>query len=147
MKKTREITRIFIHCSGVEKDQSAEEIRAYHMKPVSNGGRGFDDIGYHFVIRQDGTIQTGRPEERIGAHAQGANVDSIGVCLTGLWKFTLEQIESMDVLVRSLMNKYGLTWNDIFAHSECATAQEQKKTCPNIPGSMLRAYFKKGELK
>lgn len=40
-------------------------------------------IGYHFLVRKDGTIYQGRPEDTIGAHAKGANHDSIGICAEG----------------------------------------------------------------
>ena len=43
--------------------------------------RGFIDVGYHYVIKRDGTVQAGRPLERQGAHVQGYNHLSVGVCL------------------------------------------------------------------
>ena len=75
----REINRIIVHCSATPPDMDigADEIRGWHKE------RGWDDIGYHAVIRRDGTIEPGRPVEISGAHAQGHNADSIGVCLVG----------------------------------------------------------------
>ena len=45
--------------------------------------RGFNDIGYHYVIRRDGAIEQGRPIEKPGAHAAGYNTNSIGICYAG----------------------------------------------------------------
>ena len=78
-KKMRTVKKIIIHCSDTfnTMDIGVEEIRKWHMK------RGFNDIGYHFVIRRDGTIETGRDINTIGAHCKGQNKDSIGICLVG----------------------------------------------------------------
>ena len=80
----RTITLIVIHCSAVRPDQtsSAAQIDTWHRQ------RGFKlGIGYHYVIRRDGTIEPGRPEWMIGAHChvkgQNHNKYSIGVCYEG----------------------------------------------------------------
>ena len=61
----RDINRIMLHCSAtVEgKDYSVDTIRKWHVD-----GRGWSDIGYHYVIQLDGTISQGRPITRAGAH-------------------------------------------------------------------------------
>ena len=71
---------IIIHCSAVRPDQtsSAAQIDTWHRQ------RGFHlGIGYHYVIRRDGTIEPGRPEWMIGAHCVNHNAHSIGVCYEG----------------------------------------------------------------
>ena len=76
----RVITMIIIHCSAVTPDQtsSAAQIDTWHRQ------RGFHlGIGYHYVIRRDGTIEPGRPEWMIGAHCVNHNAHSIGVCYEG----------------------------------------------------------------
>jgi len=40
-------------------------------------------IGYHYVIDLDGSVQTGRSLEDVGAHAAGFNQASVGICLIG----------------------------------------------------------------
>lgn len=68
---------IVIHHSD-SPDVPAAEIHAWHL------ARGWAGIGYHFVIRKDGSIERGRPQETIGAHAgAGVNGHSIGICLCG----------------------------------------------------------------
>ena len=75
----RPINLIVVHCSATKQgaDFDADWIREVHID------RGFRNIGYHFVIRLDGTIEKGRPVEEPGAHAKGFNDHSIGVCYIG----------------------------------------------------------------
>ena len=72
----RRIEEIIIHHSA-SKDVSAATIDKWHKQ------RGFKKIGYHYVIRQYGTIELGRDIREVGAHAKGRNSYSIGICLTG----------------------------------------------------------------
>lgn len=76
---TRKITEIIIHCAAtpVGKDFHARDIDTWHK------ARGFKKIGYHYVIDLDGTIETGRDLNEIGAHCAGHNRTSIGVCYIG----------------------------------------------------------------
>ncbi|MBC2778645.1 N-acetylmuramoyl-L-alanine amidase [Parasphingopyxis marina] len=75
----RRITDIVIHCTASEegRDVSADDIRALHLE------NGWDDIGYHYVVRLDGTVESGRPEHVVGAHVYGHNGHSIGVVYVG----------------------------------------------------------------
>ena len=77
----RTITLIIIHCSAVRPDQtsSAAQIDTWHRKD-NHWKLG---IGYHYVIRRDGTIEPGRPEWLVGAHCKNHNAHSIGVCYEG----------------------------------------------------------------
>lgn len=76
----RKIDKIIIHCSATKegRDIKTETIRSWHVK-----GRGWSDIGYHFVIELNGAVKFGRPLERIGAHTKGHNAHSIGICYVG----------------------------------------------------------------
>lgn len=75
----RHIRRIVIHCSATmpHQDIGVEQIDDWHKQ------RGWDGIGYHYVIRLDGVVEVGRPVAQVGAHARGYNSDSIGVCYVG----------------------------------------------------------------
>lgn len=70
---------IVVHCSATRAghDIGATEIDAMHKK------RGWGRIGYHRVIRIDGTIEAGRSLNEVGAHVYGHNRSSIGICLVG----------------------------------------------------------------
>lgn len=75
----RTITLIIIHCSAVGPSQtsSAAQINLWHK------AQGWKGIGYHYVVRRDGTIEKGRAEEEIGAHCKNHNRYSIGICYEG----------------------------------------------------------------
>ncbi len=76
---TRCIDEIIVHCSATPagRDVGASDIKVWHLQ------RGFADIGYHYVVRLDGTIEIGRPLHMTGAHCKGHNARSIGVCYIG----------------------------------------------------------------
>jgi N-acetylmuramoyl-L-alanine amidase len=75
----RDITHIVIHCTATPEGRphTVKEVRAWHK------ARGFRDIGYHWLICLDGTIEPGRAEGTIGAHVEGQNAKSIGVVYVG----------------------------------------------------------------
>lgn len=75
---------LVVHCSATRPSQDigAEEIRRYHTAPRPHGN-GWDDIGYHIVIRRDGRMEPGRALHLIGAHVAHHNHNSIGICLVG----------------------------------------------------------------
>ena len=70
---------IVIHTAATppSMDIGAKEIREWHL------ARGWSDIGYHWVIRRNGTVEPGRPVDAVGAHAKGFNKTSVGICLVG----------------------------------------------------------------
>ena len=76
----RTITLIIIHCSAVKPDQtsSAAQIDTWHRQQGWRLG-----IGYHYVVRRDGTVEKGRPDYLVGAHCRNHNAHSIGVCYEG----------------------------------------------------------------
>lgn len=75
----RKISEIIIHCSATieGRDYTVAEIELWHRQ------RGFSGIGYHYVIYRDGSIHAGRYLELAGAHCQGHNAHSIGICYIG----------------------------------------------------------------
>ncbi|WP_285658498.1 N-acetylmuramoyl-L-alanine amidase, partial [Helicobacter bizzozeronii] len=75
----RTINKVIIHCSATkeEKDFCALDIDRWHKE------RGWKCVGYHYVIKLDGTIEKGRALADVGAHCVGQNKDSIGICYIG----------------------------------------------------------------
>ena len=142
-KNMRTINEIIIHCSDTQEgcDVRAKDIRRWHMTPKEKGGRGWSDIGYHYVIDLDGTIEVGRPFEKRGAHCIGDdgsdhNSHSIGICYIGGrrvrldlprgWEWadtrTKEQREAMYYLVKALLAafpKAGVHGHREFAARAC----------------------------
>jgi len=75
----RNINLAVIHCSATKEgiNYNVDVIRTWHKK------RGFSDVGYHFLVHLDGTIERGRPWDKPGAHAKGYNYNSVGICYVG----------------------------------------------------------------
>lgn len=75
----REINRIILHCSATPegKDFTVADIDRWHK------ARGWQGIGYHFVVYRDGSVHNGRDIAVAGAHTSGYNKNSIGVCYIG----------------------------------------------------------------
>jgi N-acetylmuramoyl-L-alanine amidase len=107
----RIINQIVIHCSDTPAgmDIGAREIRGWHTSPPP-AGNGWADIGYHYVIRRSGLIERGRPDEVVGAHVQGHNANSIGVCIVGgghgFANFTWQQWGVLRGLITQLLCRY-----------------------------------------
>ena len=78
-KPIGEVEYLVVHCSATPEDMDigASDIKRWHLQ------RGWLDIGYHYVIRRDGTVEKGRNDNTPGAHARGYNQKSLGICLVG----------------------------------------------------------------
>lgn len=73
-------------------------------------GNGWSGIGYHYFIRKDGSVWTGRPENAKGAHTIGQNSSSIGICLEGALmreKPTRAQLNSLYYLIADIRARRG----------------------------------------
>lgn len=124
----RTISLIIIHCSAVGPSQtsSAAQINLWHK------AQGWKGIGYHYVVRRDGTIEKGRSEEEIGAHCKNHNRYSIGICYEGGIDVrgqpadtrTAEQKAAIITLLKRLKQKYPraiITGHNTF---------DKSKACP-----------------
>lgn len=126
-KSKRSINEIIVHCTATieGKNYTVANIRNWHLK------RGFSDIGYHYLIYLDGSVNEGRNVNLSGAHTKYHNAHSIGVCYVGgLDKNhkakdtrTKEQKESMLKLLKDLKKLYPKA--TIHGHYEFAN-----KACP-----------------
>ena len=103
MSKRRKTNRIVVHHTAGH-DNSVPEIHQMHLN------RGWTGIGYSYIIRFDGTIERGRPEALRGAHAGDANVDSIGIGLTGNFERippTQAQMAALAWLIQDIRRRLG----------------------------------------
>lgn len=108
----RKINGIIIHCAATPngKPFTAADINRMHKarkfkrdsQAVRNYNPDLGSIGYHFIIGVDGSIETGRHPEEVGAHVQGSNAKSLGICMIGTDKFTKEQWESLRTCLTNL---------------------------------------------
>jgi len=127
----RTINKIIVHCSATPQ---FKEFSASHIKDWHVNGNGWSDIGYHYVVKLDGTIEVGRLLKTIGAHSKGNNKDSIGVCYIGgkdtfmeEWvdTRTKEQKESLIILLKYLKKVFSNA--EIFGHRDFS-----EKLCPSF---------------
>ena len=120
--KASEIEYIVVHCSDSPQGRgdTAATIHSWHL---SNG---WDGIGYHRVILEDGKVENGRPLYWVGSHARGYNARSIGVCLIGDGVYTLDQFNALRGLIYDLLGQFpGAA---VIGHCDI----DPKKTCPQF---------------
>ena len=127
----RRIDKIILHCSAFSKPHDIETVRAWHKQ------RGFKDVGYHYFITFKGQIQEGRTLETIGAHCEGFNTTSVGICLAGLLlkDFTRMQFKSLKGLLKELKQKYPKA--KVYGHHDF----NKKKECPVYDVAPLQDYW------
>ncbi|MCC8153131.1 MAG: N-acetylmuramoyl-L-alanine amidase [Tannerellaceae bacterium] len=124
----RKINKIIIHCTATPEGRTVtvEDVDTWHRQ------RGFNGIGYHYLIGLNGELWTGRNIEAVGAHCVGQNTNSIGVCYVGgLAKDgktskdtrTEKQKKTLQELVCELKMKYPAA--TLHGHKEFAA-----KDCP-----------------
>lgn len=134
----RKINKIIVHCSATKPSQdfSVTDIRSWHK------AQGWSDVGYHFIVKRDGTIEKGRPVEIAGAHVKGHNADSIGVCYIGGVdennrpddNRTEAQKESLDQLLSFLAFRFNAP---ISGHNDYTDA----KACPSFKAKQEYEYI------
>lgn len=127
----RPIRELVVHCSATTagKPFRAADIDRWHRS------KGWDGIGYHYVIPLDGSIEPGRAVAETGAHVQGHNANSIGICLIGgvdargraADTFNAEQYDALETLLRALRDKYPST--KIMGHRDFPGV---RKDCPSF---------------
>lgn len=128
----RTIREIIIHCTATPqgRDYSIETIRRWHIQ------RGFADIGYHYIIHPDGTVEHGRNVNQPGAHCKGRNANSIGICYIGGCDTdgktpkdtrTPAQNAALKQLIHQLCDRYNLPLTAVHGHNEFA-----QKACPSF---------------
>jgi N-acetylmuramoyl-L-alanine amidase len=115
--------------------QSVEAVRAYHMRAVQDGGRGWNDIGYHRYIEQGGATRPGRADRTIGAHATGFNEHSLGICCSGDGDhepFNREQLLSLVAQLTLWCRLYSVSPDHVIGHRETQDhgGPPVQKTCP-----------------
>ena len=118
---------IVVHASATPPDMQigAADIDNWHK---SNGWSG---IGYHAVIRRNGTLEFGRHFDDIGAHVRGHNSKSVGVCLAGGVdennqpdnNFTPEQFRTLRKVLEMLECAYPgaiiVGHRDLYEYKDC----------------------------
>lgn len=117
--------------------EKVAEIRRWHTTPRPKGN-GWNDIGYHWVIDRNGTIQEGRKETTIGAGVMGFNAGVIHICLIGgkggkahdrlPQHYTLAQESSLLELIAAIQKRTPI--KTITGHNQHAA---RECPCFNVP--------------
>ena len=126
-----DVKYLIIHCSYTPEsmDIGKGDIDRWHRE------KGWMMIGYHKVIKRDGTVEDGRPLSKSGAHVRGMNRTSIGICLIGGMNrskdgpdlnYTDEQMKSLRSLLDDLKEDYPKA--KVRGHTDF----DKGKTCPNF---------------
>lgn len=122
-------THIIFHTAAADTrvvgDYGAEKIDQWHRD------RGFNGIGYHFVIRTDGVVERGRNQTEQGAHCRdmGMNRKSLGITFVGhhnLQDWTGLQIGTWLELATALCMKWRIPVKNVWGHRETGA----RKDCP-----------------
>jgi N-acetylmuramoyl-L-alanine amidase len=134
---------IIIHHSATELGKTCQfnAIKKYHIE--TNGWR---DIAYHYLIDKHNVkyvLHTGRAESTSGAHTEGRNGCSIGICLVGSYDKKEPEKEAIDMLAKlcaDICKRYKISPDSIVAHHKYASY----KTCPGtaFPMDRLRNMVK-----
>ena len=136
MTKRKGTNWIIVHHSATSRDTTTfEAIKKWHIE-----NNKWDNIGYHWVIEGDGSVHEGMPEEMVGYHcrADGMNLKSIGICLTG--NFMTDSLSSKQLLslrgkLDELRSRYALPRERVIGHREVSGA------ATSCPGSKLAFWL------
>lgn len=136
-RPTSAIKYLVVHNTAGSRTEKTESIRADHMAPVSQGGRGFADIGYNRVIEGNGSVHMGRRDDVVPAHAEGFNTQSLGVSLCGNFDrdaidTTHPQYKTLVQVAATLCRTYRIPVERIIGHRDVypLLGQPVAKSCP-----------------
>lgn len=136
------ITRITIHHTteegGLGSKSDIDAVRAMarnHRASKADGGRGWADIGYHFLIGRDGKVYEGRSIDIQGAHCgvrgdSSNNKHNLGISVIGDFSHHEPSSLQADVLgdfLADMQEKYKVPTNMIGGHRDMPGTNTQ---CP-----------------
>jgi hypothetical protein len=137
------IHTIVIHYSATYPDAHVDRavIDQWHRD------RGFREIGYHWVITRDGTLQEGRPEGTLGAHVRGNNSGTIGICWAGglertsgpnvgVWNPTPQQETVLVQLIHDIQKRHPSATR-VIGHKDLVATE-----CPGLPAGGVAQWWK-----
>ena len=136
MLKKNDVSYLVVHCSDTPNTDNLKAIDIHKM----HLSFGWEGIGYHKIICQDGEIQEGRPSYWVGAHVYKYNNQSLGVCLIGKNNFNQKQLDSLFELLKSWKLEYPNA--KIVGHRDFSNTT---KTCPNFDVKQWWNFKKNGQ--
>lgn len=138
----RKVTNYIVLHHADASSATVNDIHSWHL------AKGWIGIGYHYYVRKDGTIYRGRPQDAVGAHVEGHNHDSIGICAEGNYMKEKTMPEAQKQAIITLCKEL-LT---IYPNAKIVGHRDLMKTdCPGINYPMQeiiqKVYEKGGDLK
>ena len=126
----RKVDLVVVHCLATPegRDVHINEVRRWHVEE-----RGWSDVGYHWLVTLDGSIEKGRDESISGAHAKGYNSKSIGVAYVGGVDVDMEpkdtrtdaQKMALHCLIEDIRGRYPKA--EVIGHRDVSS-----KDCPSF---------------
>ena len=135
----RKIDGIIVHCTATRPDWWDKKTVNEQVKEVDrwHRDRGFNSVGYHYLVGRGGEVVQGRPVEAVGAHARGSNKSTIGIALFGGFgsdaddlatdHFTPLQLAAAYELIRKLQQQYNIKNENVIGHNKISA-----KSCPGF---------------
>jgi len=132
MIERKETKYVVVHCADTpaDMDVGAADIRRWHVDE-----RGWDDVGYHWIVKRSGQLEPGRDQRLQGSHALAVNSKSIGVCLVGRGdNFTEDQMYTLHNVIQTIKDMHPEI--EVIGHSDV----EPKK--PQCPGFNVKEWYR-----
>lgn len=110
---------IWHHTADASDSAQFTKVNDYHKSrkfPIS--ALGFY-VGYHYFIETDGRVLQARLENEIGAHDQGENVNSLGICLAGNFNLRYPseaQAASAALLIKQIRERFPIPITRVEPH-------------------------------
>lgn len=109
--------RITLHHTATRLTSSlAESLNEVgFIQDFHQNGRGWNDIGYHYLVDALGNVFAGRPESAVGAHVKNNNTGNLGVSMLGYHHAPKNDpvaaltLDSVVALGRAFIEEYGIT--------------------------------------
>lgn len=143
MRVRKQTTHIVIHKAATKPSMDIDVDWIADIHVVENG---WDDVGYHYFIQRDGTVDQGRDITMQGAHCPGMNHKSVAICMAGGMaegssrsenNFTEAQWEALVATTQSIMDAHHIGVDGVRGHSECA----EGKDCPSFSMEKFRSMM------
>lgn len=136
----RKIDKIVVHCSATRPEWMADEGINAQLLEIDrwHRERGFDMVGYSYLVSRSGEAVVGRPLEKTPAAQKGHNTGSIAICLIGGFgsdaddlatdHYTPVQLARAYSLIKELQEQYNIKTENIIGHNRLTSG----KACPGF---------------
>ncbi|MCZ6835741.1 MAG: peptidoglycan recognition family protein [Planctomycetota bacterium] len=139
MNRMIPIRYITVHHDGMDPfygDSAAAAKERLELIRRGHRGRGWGDIGYHFIVDRGGRVWEGRSMAYQGAHVKDHNEGNIGIMCMGNFEQqapTVAQINGLNRQLADLMSRHTVAMRNVRTHQEWASTA--------CPGRKLQAHM------